>query len=83
MKTKYFWAMKKAQRPLIWDTFSITNRYSNKYFEIPCTLTHSKIINGDIFFGEKAVNDIRDAVRANVSQDIRYASRIAKRLYEL
>jgi len=83
MRTKYFWAMKKAQKPLIWDTFSVTNRNSHKYFEIPHILTNSKIIDGDIYFDEDAVNNMRDSIRENINKDIDYPNKIAKKFCRL
>jgi phosphohistidine swiveling domain-containing protein len=75
--------MKKANKPLVWDTFSITNKNSNKFFEIPFVLTHSKLVGTDIYFGEDAVNKIKNAIREKIDGDIEYPAKIAEKFYRL
>lgn len=78
----WFWAMKKANSVLIWDSFTYTNFNAGRFFEIPHDLEHYKVVNSNIYFGQKSVDLIREAMRKKILADVRYPARIAKKIYE-
>lgn len=75
--------MKKAAKPLINDTFPTTNKHSPVCFEIPYHTTPYKWVDGDIYFCEENVNQIRNAIKNNIDKDPNYPDRIAKNLYKM
>tara|TARA_Y100000310_G_C20689133_1_gene821035 strand:+ start:2171 stop:3601 length:1431 start_codon:yes stop_codon:yes gene_type:complete len=80
---KWFWAMKKAAKPLLYSTFSTTNKNSAKCFEISYHTTPHKWVDGDIYFCEENINKIRAAIKNNIEKDSNYTERIANNLYKM
>jgi phosphohistidine swiveling domain-containing protein len=78
-KIEWQWTMKKPQVPLAQGLHVLSLPLMQKNVGISVDLP-IKHINGDIYFGKKAVKDMYDALKEKVSQDIFFPDKIKQKI---